>query len=91
MHQSSNTYAKERIDIKKLKTGWVALGVLSLLITGFYVYEFPLKSYIAQQNLYELLEGKEGIAEEDIQLTKPSPWMSSTVTDGLKVFTERSS
>lgn len=70
MHQSSNTYAKEMIDIKKLKTGWVALGFLILLVTGFYAYEFPLKSYVAQQNLYELLEGKEGIAEEDIQIQK---------------------
>lgn len=58
------------IDIKKLKNGWVALGFLIVLVTGFYAYEFPLKSYIAQQNLYELLEGKEGIAEEDIQIQK---------------------
>ncbi|WP_108033581.1 DUF3139 domain-containing protein [Trichococcus patagoniensis] len=58
------------VEIKRLKTGWFVLGSLIVLVTGFYAYEFPLKSYIAQKNLYELLEGKEGIAEEDIQIQK---------------------
>ena len=91
MHQSSNTYAKEMIDIKKLKTGWVALGFVILLVTGFYAYEFPLKSYVAQQNLYELLEGKEGIVEEDIQIQKIRKDYKSARSGYVISFTERAS
>lgn len=35
---------------------------------GFYIYQFPLKSYIAEQKLYELLGEKQEVMKEDIQI-----------------------
>lgn len=46
------------------------MGVFITLIGGFYIYQFPLKSYIAEQKLYELLKEKQDIMKEDIQIEK---------------------
>ena len=54
----------------KIKKIWLTLGVFIMLIGGFYTYQIPFKSYLAQQKLYELLEEKQNIMKEDIQIEK---------------------
>lgn len=78
------------IDIKRMGRRWVVLGLAAAMAAGFYLYQFPLKSYITQQKLYELL-AEEGVAKEDIQIQKVLKDYKSARSGYVMYFTVKES
>ncbi|WP_229443856.1 DUF3139 domain-containing protein [Enterococcus sp. CWB-B31] len=47
----------------------VIIGIVAIVFSSIYVYQIPVKKYIAEQELYELLENEYGLKSTNIQIT----------------------